>query len=573
MGSLQRSTGRIAVVACLCATALTVGACGSSSNNSNSKSNSNSNSSGGGSSSGGKEGGSITALLGTAPDYLDPSEGYTTQAAETDWIVYTPLLTYKHAEGTAGGELIPGLATELPKVSSDGKTYTMTLRKGLKFSDGKPVKASDFAYSVKRMLRLNWGGKSFVTSYVVGAADYDAKKAKSISGIKTDDATGKITVQLETPYGAFANVLAFPSLALLPSGTPMKNLSNDPPPGVGPYMITDVTPNQGWTLKKNPNFASLNIPDIPTGHLDAINLKVVSNTQSEAQQVLSNQADVFDPGDTIPPALLPQINSQAGGRFKKETIPSTFYMFLNVTKPPFNNAKARQAVNVGVDRRAFQRLASGFLVPECYFLPQGIVGHPTESTCPYGSKSGAPDLNKAKQLLKESGQMGAKVTVWGQQREPRKEYVDYYTSQLNKIGFKATEKIISDATYFPTIGNSKTTDPQTGFADWIQDFPNPSDFYLLLNGKSIQPTNNQNFSQVNDPHIQSELKDLDATPASELDSVASRWQDLDKYTAQKAYVFVYGSEQVPKFMSDRMNFDSAIFHPTYFNDFTSLQLK
>ncbi len=568
MGMLHWRSWRGVGAICLLSLAMGLAACGSSSSSSDTKTTS---SSGTPASGGGKEGGSITYLMGTAPDFLDPNEGYTTQSAEATWITYTGLLTYKHAEGAAGGELIPGLAEALPQVSSDGKTYTLTLRKGLKFSDGKPVKASDFAYSVQRMLKLNWGGKSFVTSYVTGSTAYDTGKAKTISGITTDDATGKITISLDKPYGAFANVLAFPALGIVPTGTAMKNLSTAPPPGVGPYMITNATPNRGWTMKKNPAFAGFKIPDIPTGHLDTINVKIVSNTQSEAQQVLNNQADVFDAGDTVPPALLPQINRDAADRFAKQTIPSTFYMFLNTTKPPFNNVLARQAVNTGVDRRAFQRLASGFLQPECFFLPVGIVGHP-DAACPQGSKDGAPDLAKAKQLLKQSGQMGAKVTVWGEMREPRKEYVDYYTSALNKIGFKATEKIISDETYFPTIGNQKT-DPQTGFADWVQDFPNPSDFYLLINGSSIQPTNNQNFSKVNDPHVQSELKTLDATPAADLNSVAARWKALDEYVASKAYVYVYGSEQSPQFLSNKLNWDTALFHPTYLNDWTSFQLK
>jgi len=544
-------------------------ACGSSNNNksSGSSSSSSSSSSGGG----GKEGGSITVLVGTAPDHIDPHQGYTTQAAEIDWISYTGLLTYKHASGAAGGTLIPGLATDLGQVSSDGKTYTFTLRQGLKYSDGTPVKASDFPASVERMLKLNWGGKSFVTSYVTGAAAYDTGKASSISGITADDSTGKITIHLDKPYGAFTNVLAFPSLALVPAKTPKKDLSNNPPPGDGPYMITNVVPNQSYTLKKNPNFAAQNIPDIPLGHLDTINFKIVSNTQSEAEQVLNNQADVFDAGDTPPPALLSQIKSQASDRYAAQTIPSTFYMFLNVTKPPFNNQLAREAVNVGVDRRAFQRLASGFLKPACYFLPEGIAGHPT-GDCKFGGLA-APDLAKAQALVKQSGQANTKIVVWGERRAPRTEYVDYYTSALKKIGFKnVQEKIISDSTYFPTIGNAKT-DPQTGFADWIQDFPNPSDFYLLLDANSIQPVNNENFSKVNDPHIQSELKVLNAVPSTKLDSVASRWQALDEYTASKAYVFVYGQIAEPQFYSNRINFDSAIFHPTYLNDFTSLQLK
>jgi peptide/nickel transport system substrate-binding protein len=245
-------------------------------------------------------------------------------------------------------------------------------------------------------------------------------------------------------------------------------------------------------------------------------------------------------------------------------------MFFNARTAPFNNQLAREAVNVGVDRRGFQRLASGALTPACYFLPEGITGHPT-GDCKYGSLD-APDLAKAKQLLKQSGQMGAKVTVWGQNREPRKEYTDYYTAALNKIGFKATERIIADATYFPTIGNAKTN-PQTGFADWIQDFPNPSDFYLLLDANSIQPTNNENFGNVNDPHIQSELAYLNKVPATKLAGAAARWTTLDQYVASKAYVFVFGSEQSPQFFGPKINKGAAVFHRTYFNDWTSLALK
>src|SRR5829696_4063083 len=72
---------------------------------------------GGGGGGGGQEGGTVTVLMGTAPDFLDPGLGYTTQSAEATWISYTPLVTYRHAEGAEGGELIPGLATDLPEVS------------------------------------------------------------------------------------------------------------------------------------------------------------------------------------------------------------------------------------------------------------------------------------------------------------------------------------------------------------------------------------------------------------------------------------------------------------------------
>jgi peptide/nickel transport system substrate-binding protein len=114
-------------------------------------------------------------------------------------------------------------------------------------------------------------------------------------------------------------------------------------------------------------------------------VKITSNTQSEAEQVLNNQADAFDAGDTIQPSLLTQIDAKAADRFVRRTIPSTFNFILNTREKPFNNPLARAAVNIALDRRAMVRLATGFLTPGCYFLPEGIVGHPTSSTCAYGS--------------------------------------------------------------------------------------------------------------------------------------------------------------------------------------------
>ena len=98
-------------------------------------------------------------------------------------------------------------------------------------------------------------------------------------------------------------------------------------------------------------------------------------------------------------------------------------------------------------------------------------------------------------MIQSAGLAGTPVTVWGETRQPRQQYVLYYASVLNQIGFKATPKIISDDSYFPTIGNAKTK-AQTGFADWLMDFPHPADFYLLLDCKAIQPVNNQNFSNT-----------------------------------------------------------------------------
>jgi peptide/nickel transport system substrate-binding protein len=515
-------------------------------------------------------GGSVTVLMGTPPDSLDPGLGASTQSYEATWIAYTGLVTYAHASGEAGTKLIPGLAVSLPTVSANGTTYTFTLRKGLVYSNGTPVKASDFAYTIERAIKLGWGNKSFLTENIVGGEEFDKGKSSSISGIQTDDATGKITIKLAAPYGPFLNVLAFPAAGLVPSGTPMKSLTNSPPPGVGAYEIANIVPNKSFELLRNPHFSSSTIPGVPAGHVN-VKVQIVSNNQSEAEQVMGNTADVFDYNDTIPPTLLSQVEIQAAGRYTKETTVSGEYFFLNTKTKPFDSPLVREAVNYAIDRRALVRLDSGMLDPACFFLPVGMPGHPS-APCPYGERESPPNLAKAKELVRQSGLAGTPVTVWGGSRAPHKEFVDYYASVLNAIGLKASEKIVADAQYYSTVGNL-STGAQTGWLSFSQDFPNPIDFYQLLDAKAIQPTENHNLSQVNDPHIQSEIASLGSVPSSQLGSVLGRWQALDQYTAQKAYLAVFGYDEVPKFFSNRINFGAAVFHPVYGNDWSSLQLK
>jgi peptide/nickel transport system substrate-binding protein len=564
---VRRSTRSVMTAVLALASAAALAACGGSSSSSSSGS-----SSGSSSSSSGKSGGTVTVLFGTAPDSLDPGMGYTTQALEPDQTAYVPMLAYAHQPGSAGGTLIPGLATALPTVSADGKTYTMTMRTGLKFSDGAPAKASNFTYGIERALKIPWGGSSFITANVVGAADYAKGKAKTISGITTDDATGKITIKLISPYGAFDNVLAFPAFAPVPTSAPFKNEPASPPPGVGPYKITNIVPNVSYSVVKNKYWTP--IPGIPSGSVSQINAKISSNTTANALSVLNNSADVFDYADTIPPSVLQQTTSQASGRYSKIVFPSTYYFFLNAKTKPFSSQLAREAVIVGMDRNALVRLGSGFFIPGCYLLPPPMIGHATQ-TCPYGDPA-TPNLAKAKALVKQSGMAGTAVTVWGQERQPRRQFVDYYTSFLNQIGFKASEKIVADATYFPTIGALKLH-PQTGFADWNQDFPNPIDYYgILMAGDAIQPTNNQNFGEVSDPVLNSKINSLGSlykVPSSQLSQYSGQWQQIDYYTAQKAYAAVWGYASFPKFTSNKLDYSSAVLHQVYGWDWLTFKVK
>ena len=121
---------------------------------------------------------------------MDPQLSYTAEGWTTMQNVYIPLLTYAHASGKAGSEVIPGLAEDLPKITNGGKTYTLTLRKGLKYSDGTPVKASDFQNAVERMYKVDSGG-SFFYDDIVGAAEFAKTKKGAHLGDQDQRSDGR----------------------------------------------------------------------------------------------------------------------------------------------------------------------------------------------------------------------------------------------------------------------------------------------------------------------------------------------------------------------------------------------
>jgi len=551
------------------ACALVLAACGGNDDNGGGSTGGASTSTSSGDTSGGTSGGTLSAYYTSSPDYMDPALSYTVEGWEALWSVYTPLLTYRHSEGAEGSELIPGLAESMPEISEDGKTYKLKLRPGLKFSDGTPVKASDFEHTIKRVLNLESGGSAFYLP-IVGAEDYvkNGKPDADIPGIVTNDKTGEITIKLTSNVGSFSNVLAMDFAGIVPSSTPFKNLTANPPPGVGPYEITSSVPNRGFTMKKVPQFASFNIPDIPTGYLDEVDVKIVKNQQRQIDDVLQNKVDfVLDP----PPAdRIREVNDKAKGRYATFVTNSTYYIFMNERVAPFDNEKVRQAVNYGIDKRALARIFGGLLAPACNFLPPGMKGYQKIEPCPYGDPNGAPNVEKAKQLIKEAGAEGADVTVFGNDEDPSKPVAEYIADAMNSIGLNAKPKIVEGSVYFQTIGNQKTK-AQAGFANWFQDFPHPANFMFLVNGKSIQNTNNQNFGNVDDPEINKLIDDADAS--TDLDAVAPEYAKADRLLVERAHIAPYGNRELTKLVSDRVDFDSFIAHPVYSGDFSSLRLK
>ena len=515
----------------------------------------------------GRQGGEVNVTMTSFPDYVDPQLSYTVEGWEVLWNTYTPLLTYRHQKGDAGTEVVPGLAKDMPEVSADGKTYSLMLRPGMKYSDGTDIKASDFTHAIKRLFKANSGGSVFYEG-IAGATDFAEGKADTISGIKTDDGTGAITITLENPNGTFNNVLGLMFAAPVPPTTPLdKETTNNPPPSSGPFVITTVDAPNTLTMERNPQFKTIRdagATEVPDVSVDKIIVTQNKNNSAQVTGIEQNTIDyMVDPPDAD---RLPEVKSKFADRFRFEDSINTYYFWMNNQTAPFNDVKVRQAINYAIDPEALNRVFGGRLHATQQILPPGMPGYDEYTLYP------GPDMDKAKQLLAEANPADKNITVWTDDEPDRKRIGQYYQDLLKELGFNAELKVISGDTYFQTIGNLSTPDLDTGFADWFQDFPHPDDFFRpLLNGTNILPTNNSNFSQVNIPA--NDAKQDELVQQQLTDDVRKQYAELDKSYMEQAVWAPYGNEQFTTFLSDRLDFDKAYRHLLFSQDFSSFALK
>jgi peptide/nickel transport system substrate-binding protein len=518
------------------------------------------------SSSAGKESGTLRVTYASFPGYLDPALGYDTESYTAMYNTYIPLLTYAHANGEAGSKVVPGLAKELPKISADGKTYTLFLRQGLKYSDGTPVRASDFTSSVERMFKLNSGGASFYTD-IVGAERFLETKQGGIPGIETDDKSGEIVIHLVEPRGTFSNELGLLFVALLPPGTPAKNLTANPPPATGPYAIVNAQPGKGWAYERNPQWLANNaelMPDLPSGHVDRIEVTVIRNPSTQVNGVEQGK---FDWMENPPPAdRYAEVKSKyEGSQFRVEPQINTYYFWMNTTKAPFDDLEVRQAVNYAVDPAALERIYAGSLTASQQILPPGMPGYEKFELYPH-------DMAKAKQMIAAADPADREITVWTDSESPNEEAGTYYQDVLSQLGFDAQLKVLSPDNYFTVMGNTSTPNLDTGWTNWFEDYPHPNDFFQpLLAAESIQPTNNTNWSQIADPALSAKTRELAAEPLGPEQEAG--YAELDRKYMEQAPWAPYGTLTVATFVSNAIDLDQVIFNPTFGQDLTSFQFK
>ena len=442
-------------------------------------------------------GGTLKLLANAAGGTLDPQVNYTLQYWQLYQATYDGLLAFQKAGGAAAFNVVPDLASSY-KITNGGKSWVFTLRKGVKFSNGKPVTANDVVASFRRIFKVKSPTAGGFYNGIVGASKCLKTPATCTlaGGISGKGST--VTINLTAPDAEFKYKLAVPHASILPANSPPNDAGSKVIPGTGAYYFSSYDSNKQLVMKRNPYFKVWSKLAQPDGYPDQITQSFGLTVEAQVTAVENGQADwLYD----FPPAdRLNELGTKYAAQTHLTPLTAFWYAPMNVNIPPFTSLKARQAVNYAIDRNALIKIFGGpkLATPSCQVLPPGFPGN--KPYCPYTKNPGttwtAPDVAKAKQLVNESGQKGAKVVVISANDEVQKAVGVYLASVLNEIGFKATAKAISGNIAFTYPQNTKNH-VQINVQQWYQDYPAASDFLHILFGcESFHPGSDSSINMA-----------------------------------------------------------------------------
>jgi peptide/nickel transport system substrate-binding protein len=455
----------------------------------------------------GAKGGTLRVDLTSDFDFIDPALDYFSHGWQLQYATSCKLLSFPDKEASAGGTKVsPEVATALPAISKDGKTYTFNVKTTYKFADGTPVTAKSFAYAMNRNLQPKMSSPAIdFMGDIKGAQAVMDGKAQTASGIKAPSNT-KLVITLTKVAPDFLARITMPFFSAVKTDTPINPDGVSAPAkgtACGPYYVSNWTTKQTATLSRN-TFYKGGRPANP----DQIVYNIGISAAAEELRVINNETDfgVFPTADAA--NLYNQYYVKLGGKLNTGSKPSfvlrhqaTFwYLNMNQDQPLFkNNDKLRQAVNWAIDRPQMVRqhgAKAGVVTSQ--ILPYGFPGHNAKAVYPVvASKS--PNFAKAKTLATSSVLRGGNCAFWTFNTTFGPTVAQVVQYDLKQIGLNCAITPF-DRVVETTKGGTKGAQFDLLLNGWGQDYPDPYDFInILLDGNGIKPENNVNLSYFNSP--------------------------------------------------------------------------
>jgi peptide/nickel transport system substrate-binding protein len=507
-------------------------------------------------SSGSHRGGTLRVVGSIDFEAIDPAIAFDGQSNTLLSMTNDGLVAFQRTGGLAGATLVPDLAASLPRPTDGGTTYTFQLRPGIVYSDGQPVKASDFRRAIERQwtapsdeqFAFPIGAPLYVA--IVGAAECGQHRATCNlqDGILTDDEAGTVTFHLVKPDPDFLKSLALTLAVAVPASVPMSDVGNQPIPATGPYMIASFSPRE-VRLVRNPRFREWSRAARPDGYPDEIVWTNGHTPDDEVAMVIAGSADVMFGSSPIrpDPGKLEQVRAQYPSQVHP-WVSGTAYLHMNVSIAPFDDPNVRHAVSLALDRGKLVEARGGSVQAQetCQVLLPNTQGY--RPYCPYtldpnpGGTWTAPDVAEARQLVNASGKAGASVTVSSVPRNlPLGEHV---VAALNEIGFKATlKKVTLDDLFDPQQGPTM----QSMLVNWYSDLTASASFFTIFTCNDPN-----NLSRFCDPAFDVAVKNALEIQQTNTAGAGDAWAAVDRMLVDAAPIAALVNQVDVDFVSARV---------------------
>ncbi|MBX5468672.1 MAG: hypothetical protein IRZ21_02100 [Thermoleophilaceae bacterium] len=530
----------------------------------------------------GKKGGTLTLVSsGDVDNKLDPGYSYYQFDFILDNDLHRMLYRYKPTDTTKPS---PDLAAGPAQISPDGKTVTVKIKHGIKFSPpvNREVTAADVKYAIERDF-LPQVGNGYAGAYwndIQGVKAFTSGGAKEISGITTPD---KYTLQIKLTRPTAAVVvgaMALPGTAPVPKEYAQKydkgkiSTYGQHLVTTGPYMvqnnskgeITGYQPGKRIVLVRNPNWDPKT--DFRPAYVDKIIVDEGNDPTVGNRKVLNGQSMIANQPDMPPPPAI--LKSVTTGSQKSQFIPGPFtgrfrYIALNTTIKPFDNINVRKAISAAMDRNALRLAFGGPAVGgiPTHFLPPGMAGFEEA-----GGMAGPGydflrnpngDTQLATEYMKKAGYPSGKYT--GKQKflmvtdsaANQRKVAETALATFQKLGFKINFRAVTrDTMYSKFCGVPKSKTAICPSVGWLKDFADPQTMLdPTFNGKNIIQTNNSNWPQLNVPAINAAMEK--AKTINDLAARAKAWAEIDRMVTAQAPGVLWLWDKGPSLMSKNVN--------------------
>ncbi len=371
---------------------------------------------------------------------LDPMRSTSSGNIEVYFQLYSGLMR----RNSQTGELEPALADRW-EVSPDGLTYTLHLHDA-RFSDGSPITAEDVAFSLNRV-----------------HSDKQSVYPAGLSAVDTVTAADQKTVLIKLKWArsSFLQNLAAFNMGIVSKSDVEKQgdkaFTSDPVTS-GPYIVKQWKPNEGIELRPNPHYWR-------AGHPKSDATIHFLETSSAETRIAMLRAGTVDAVRSVPWANIAELKKLPSIVVRMESSGVIYEVLLNHKREPFSDMKARQAAAYAIDNKAMTAaLTYGYARPANTTLPDGFDFH--DDAYP-----GIPqDIQKAKQLLTESGMQGHEVKILALPDATGQQTALLLQAQWQAIGLKPTIVNVDSGAWWDATGKA---DYDAAVSWWYQESPDP----------------------------------------------------------------------------------------------------